>query len=324
MMTLFLILCLAGPPWKEQDRVNLEGTVLLPSARVAPSTIAVDLETVNGVPVDQAATDLAGNFTFRNLLPGNYFVRVSQAGFVEVRELVRLPLTDRLVIGLKPLQEDSETTKPADGSYTVDLKELSLPKKARREYEKGIMDHNTGDCTRAIRHLERAINIAPDYYRAHLWLGRAYEEAGRPDEAETEYRRAADLGRNESDPLDSLGEMQLKSNRFSDALQSFTAATARDPKSVVGEYGLGVSLYKLNRLDEAERVLLHAQKLDPTNAAVRLMLINVFLKTQEWERLMIQADAYLKENPEGEQREEVERIRQNVLGIWPGPGVQHR
>jgi Tfp pilus assembly protein PilF len=324
MTTLFLIVCLACPQWKDQDRVNLEGTVVLPSTPVTPSPIAVDLENVNGVPIDETSADLIGNFTFRNLTPGSYSVRVTQPGFIDFREEVRLPLTGRFVIGLKPLRESRETARPADGSYTVDLKELSLPRKARSEYEKGMNDHNAGDSFRAIKHFERALRISPNYYRAHLRLGREYEAVGRPAEAEAELRLAADLRPNESDPLSSLGEMQLKNNRFEEALQTFTSATARDPKAVAAAYGLGVSFYKLNRFDEAAHVLLHAQELESTNAAVRLMLINVFLKTKDWERVMIQADAYLKENPDGEQQDEVERIRQNVMEIWPGPGVQHR
>jgi Flp pilus assembly protein TadD len=45
----------------------------------------------------------------------------------------------------------------------------------------------------AIRTLETAVQLVPDYPRAHYYLGIAYDRAGRAGDGATAFRRASEL-----------------------------------------------------------------------------------------------------------------------------------
>ena len=51
----------------------------------------------------------------------------------------------------------------------------------------------TGDVDGAIAQFRSAINLAPDYAPAHQLLGQALTQKGQKDEADQEYRKAAQL-----------------------------------------------------------------------------------------------------------------------------------
>ena len=89
-------------------------------------------------------------------------------------------------------------------------------------------------------------------------------------------------------------------------------AVRLEPRSPAARYYLGYALYKLAQLDEAENALIRALELDQASAT-RLMLANVYRQQQKYDRALEQLDAYLEENPEGEEREAVGDLRSRLL-----------
>ncbi len=76
---------------------------------------------------------------------------------------------------------------------------------------------------------------------------------------------------------------------------------------------LGLAYHKMGRLDEAEAAVLRAKELSDSGM-IRLLLANIYLKRQRFDQVMEQLDAYLEENPEGEARTHVEKLRAQILG----------
>jgi len=50
-----------------------------------------------------------------------------------------------------------------------------------------------GDATAAIRHFEQAVSLNPKYPLGYLGLGKAYQKAGRAEQAEKSFRKVVDL-----------------------------------------------------------------------------------------------------------------------------------
>ena len=62
-----------------------------------------------------------------------------------------------------------------------------------RHYERGSQALEAGDTERAIAHLERAVELAPEISAIHNHLGIAYQADGQSKRALAAYERALDL-----------------------------------------------------------------------------------------------------------------------------------
>jgi len=275
-MVSFLILvslCVVQPIGQDV-RSDLSGSVVSTPPLAQP--LVLRLETLNGITIEETFADPQGAFTFRNLNPGSYGLRIEQSGFNPLRETVRVPFSGNLQVRLQPVKD--ETLEGGDGRYTVDVSELKLPKKALNEYYKGIRAVSEDNLQHAIEHFERAIHIAPEYYRAHLALAEAYGRIGRIDDSEVEFRLASTLSPHDAEPFVRLGELNLRNEKFADAAGAFKEAAQRSPTSGRIALQLGFALFRLNQLPEAEASLLQAQHLAPTEPGVCLLLIKVLVK----------------------------------------------
>ena len=121
------------------------------------------------------------------------------------------------------------------------------------------------------------------------------------------------LNHHHAQPLINLGIIYIARADFDRAIDVLRDATVMIPPSPGAFLNLGIALYRTDRLVEAEESLLRAHELDAKTPETRLVLINVYLRSGNPERVLEQADAYLKENPEGENRVAVEAIRLQTL-----------
>jgi Flp pilus assembly protein TadD len=184
-----------------------------------------------------------------------------------------------------------------------------------KECEKGLKAREKGQTGRAVAHLEKAVRLAPDYCLAHIHLGVLYHSLGRLEEAEEAYLHARRLSRNNPLPLINLGEIYLKKGQTELAIEMLREATSITPTPALAFYSLGIALLRADELTEAEKALLRAKSLDPKLERVRLILANVYLRTQDPGRRLEQLEAYLDEYPEGTDREQGQTMRSAILGI---------
>jgi hypothetical protein len=69
----------------------------------------------------------------------------------------------------------------------------------------------------AVESLEAAVRLSPSDYRWRVELGRAYEQAEKPESAEVEFRRAAELAPSYAFPRWHLGNFYLRQGRAAEA-----------------------------------------------------------------------------------------------------------
>ena len=204
-----------------------------------------------------------------------------------------------------------DATKDTPGAQVVDARQLSIPKKARKEYEKAVRDLENGKTPGAIAHFQNALKIAPDFYDAHFQLGLQYSKDD-PAQAEQELTRAAELNPRVADPLVVLGFVYLYTGRFKDAIEVLDHAADMDPTPARALYYLGSALYETGQSSRAEKVLKRSFSLDPAIHLVHLALANIYLKEARYNEALRELEAYLKEEPQAPQSRAAARLRDQL------------
>ncbi len=198
---------------------SVGGQIVVPVNGGLKEPVLVLLDHSGSKKDQRTDTDLHGNFEFRNVPKGSYNIRVRLRGYEHVNYPVDVPETPYvfifLVRGVVSARRP-DVQNALGGNRVVDIRELTAktPKRALKEYGKAVRELKDHDTQRTIERLEKSVQLAPDFYNAHLGLAQEYRRTGRLDAAEHELTRAFELNPREATPLIQLGEMYLDKNNF--------------------------------------------------------------------------------------------------------------
>jgi tetratricopeptide (TPR) repeat protein len=179
-------------PSVQRSSSSLQGSITANGIAV-DDPIIVYLEALGPRPVEQVWTDTGGRFLFPNVPDGTYYVRVRHEGYEEVAQRVELPAFNReltILMQRKANAPISEADIVVGTRHQVDIRQLSIPEKAVREYQIALDENRKGKISSAIERFRRALNIAPNFVEAAFHLGSALYRTGRLDEAERIFTRA--------------------------------------------------------------------------------------------------------------------------------------
>jgi len=242
VLTVFLL-----PHAGQQQTYTIQGQVDFEGGfKYEP--IAVYLEALSSRPVEQVYVDVSGNFKFRDVPEGTYYIRVKHDGFEEFAQSVEVPAYSRdvsIFLQRKASSAPSQESIGLGGKFQVDLRQLTIPEKAVREYQKALDEDNRGETDSAVKRLRHALILAPNFIEAAFHLGSA--------------------------------------------------------------------LYQTGHLDDAEKTLMQAQVIAPKDPNIRLMLTNVLVKERKYQQALSEIDSFLKENPNGAERESAETTRSQLI-----------
>jgi tetratricopeptide (TPR) repeat protein len=125
---------------------------------------------------------------------------------------------------------------------------------ARRENKKP--EEFTPDLTAVsfeapLQHLQEAIKLNPDLWRAHYYIGRIYRDTGKSKEASEELTRALQAGAIDPEPWVALAELYRRWDYTDQAIQVAEAGTAvvpgsREKSQIWFEVGMGYDDKRLN------------------------------------------------------------------------------
>jgi tetratricopeptide (TPR) repeat protein len=309
---------------------GIRGQVVSVSA-VKLGRIEVILEK-SGAFFTRTFTDDLGNYRFDGLSDGTFAVVVKLDGYEPAHEEVYFSRSggSTVNISLVPKAGNAPTENDAD---TVDIQELArkYSKKTVDEYEKALDDGRKGNTAKGIERLQAVIKSAADFQFAHNALGTLYQKANRFQDAENEYNVARKLDPRASEPLVNLGSLyiqiaeQAEAKRDTGLYQAAVESAARvlgdaiklKPNSARAYYFLGAADYKAASFKKAEESLTRALELDRTMGSVHLMLANVYMKQQDWSKAVQQFDAYLKDNPNAADRDQIKDTRAKIASRIP-------
>lgn len=234
---------------------SIRGRVLLPNGNYVSVNIKVTLQTLRDT-VATIYTDGQGQFEFPDLIPGNYQIEVDPTDrehFDVSNEPVQVfkGMPSVVMLTLKP--HEPPKTPNRTGAVSVSELERNVPAKARKEFDKAAKASEKGLVDQAIIHLRNAIEIYPDFVRAHNDLGVQLLSLGRLDEASEVLRRAVSLDEKAFNPALNLGIVLVHLHRFSEANEILSRALNMQPNAAAARLYSGLALKGLGDLDGAER-----------------------------------------------------------------------
>ena len=125
---------------------------------------------------------------------------------------------------------------------------------------------------RAMRHLDRAVELNSSYAAAHALRGDLLAIRQDHAGAVASYREAARCDPTNPNWEYRLGEAHFQMEQWAEAVESLETVTRRAPSTAQAFYMLGVARLHLGQLPRAETALLRAQELAPQNPATEAAL----------------------------------------------------
>ena len=137
-----------------------------------------------------------------------------------------------------------------------------------------VLRHQAGRIDEAVTQYETALFLQPDYADAHNNLGVALVQKGRIVEARKHFERAVVLNPDYADALNNLGNSLAAQGKVEGAVAHFERARALNPGLVNAHNNLGVALVKLGRIDDAVAHYKRVLAIHPDNAEAHHNLAN--------------------------------------------------
>ncbi len=148
-----------------------------------------------------------------------------------------------------------QLTRSEHGDAVISLAELtteaSIPKEARKLYEKALKADRKEDPARAREYARRAVELAPSYFQAHAALAIAYLKAGELDRADQELDVAVSLNPQYLPAQEIRGLVDYFLGDFRQAALALEALTQQAPCRDTGRLFLARALLKLGDVERA-------------------------------------------------------------------------
>ena len=180
-----------------------------------------------GTPVSRSYTDSSGRVVLHNLSAGSYTANISGPGIEPASVNFSIDFARMQVITASVHRTDSAQENVPAG--LVDASELSAPKKAHKEYAKGMKEYAEQHLDKAEEHFRNALNEYPKYSSAWNNIGsirmREKDMAG----AEECYRHALEANPNNNYAARNLARLLIGKQNSKEAEQIMKRAVLTEP-----------------------------------------------------------------------------------------------
>ncbi len=291
------------------------GTVFLEGRNRPTGGVIVNIRSLTEGPFVSVLTDWSGRFQVRGLNSGVYEIVVEEAGYEPIRETVQLLRgpSPPLELYLKAAGNSSPVRRT---DYAVSVRELRIPVKAHNAFEKGLERLAKNDPVGSRTQFVRAATAFPDYYEAYYHMGVADLRLGREADAAQAFQKAIDLsGGRYAWAQFALGLLLCRRGEYAEAETVIRKGLDVDGSAATGHLFLSVALFRLNRLEDAERSAREALLRKPGFAWAYLVLADVHGRRGEYARQLQDLDAYVKLEPDGPASKQVREVREVVRRI---------
>lgn len=296
--------------------LEIAGQVRAADGRAPVERAIVRLERFAGGIVDQVSTDGTGRFRFAQLQPGQYIVAVKVEGFSARSQPMDINRFSPHQYVLLQLVADEKVFKDReDGTAVIDA---NIPAEARSEFARAqaaLQEAKTGD---AIRHLEKAVNIFPDFFAAQMMLGGLYMDAKELGKAERTWRRALSVRPKTVEAYIMLGELYRREKKYKEAEQALVAGLKLDTSSWRGHFTMGRVYWEMGEATRAAPHVGQALKLKPDYAEAHLLAGNIFVRLNMLANALVEYEEYLRLAPDGEfakqTQENVNKLKRALSG----------
>ena len=311
---------LARPPCDMYIKINMRAALLLVTLSVAlqaepgryelrgrlvPETSASVW--LNGATSPFEESTLAGEdgrFRFEQLLAGTYTLGIFVPGRGEMRQTIEVgpSLADskgRIELRVALRDELFESRDGLRRGALVSARDLAIPEQARREFEQARKKLARHDVPAAVAHLERAVEIAPQFAGAWNYLGTIAYQSHDYARAESCFRRALAADPDAFEPLVNLGGVLVNLQKLDEALQYNRHAALSRPGDALANSQLGMNYFYLGKLDLGQKYLTIAARLDPGHFShPQLLLAEIYYRRQERSAAADELAEFLRYHPD--------------------------
>jgi len=160
--------------------------------------------------------------------------------------------------------------------------------KDEKSYDKAVEMHASGDLDSALRELERAIAINPQFTRAFLEAGDIYLEMAQYEQAERQFALAV-----RSEPRSFMaqyrhGQVLHRLGRLEEANRAYLRALSIRPADFDANLGISIVLLEMGRTEQSLPYGQRAVKSDPPSGRARMHLGNVYAAIDRHEEAIIE------------------------------------
>jgi tetratricopeptide (TPR) repeat protein len=280
-----------------------------------PAPASVSVFRVASPFTSSTLSDDAGRFTFRKLEPGAYTVSVFIPAQGEARQTIEVgPSTadarQRVSLTIRLKDSDFVYADPMRRRHSVSTKQLAIPDKAAREYQEAQKDLARHDAESATRHLERAVELAPQFAMAWNNLGTIAYQTQKYPRAEECFREALRQDPAAYEPLVNLGGVLINLHKLDEAYDHNLHAVLTRPNDALANAQLGMTYFGLKTLDLAEKYFRRAVELDPAHFShPQLFLAEIHLGRGDTRAAADDLENFLQHHPDWPQ---AARMREQI------------
>ena len=291
---------------------SIDGVIRDESSHSAMESIRVDLTESGGVPLTSTFTRTNGEFVFDGLPNGEYAIQVNLAGYEPARQAVSV--FGAAHHGLTIFLTRSTKIGTLRAEATISAHQLSVPRKAHDEFEKGmLLIYSKSDYRGAIDQFQRATKDFPTYYEAYAEEGGAYYQLQELGSAEEALKKSIDLSSGQySDALFTMAALLTDTKRYTEAADAARRGMTNDSSSWRGPFELARAQAALKQTEDAEKNAMRSRDLMPDNAPVYLLLANIHIQRKDYPSLLRDLDDYLRLAPNGSDADRARKTREEV------------
>jgi tetratricopeptide (TPR) repeat protein len=197
--------------------------------------------------------------------------------------------------------------RDSSGSGLVTVSELSIPAKARKEFDRALESLRKQDVKKALEQLNKAVSIYPAFPGAYNNLGVVYARLGDAACERDALEKAIELNDHFALAYLNWARMSLANSDFGEAEAALTKVFNLDPSDPVATVLLAYSQFMQGRFEEAIATSARAHTLDQPHAFAHRVAARAFEKEQQWDRAAAELKMCLKEDPNGPRSDSVRR-----------------
>lgn len=269
-----------------------------------PAVASVSLFRVTSPFTVSTLSDDEGRFTFKKLEPGAYTVAVFIPSQGEARQTIEIgPGTadarQRVTMKIRLKDSDFVYGDPTRRRHAVSAKQLSIPEKAVHEYEDAQKDLARNDSEAATKHLERAVELAPQFAVAWNNLGTIAYQTRKYARAEECFRESLRQDPTAYEPLVNLGGVLINLHKLDEAYDFNLHAVLTRPNDALANSQLGMTYFGLATFDLAEKYFRKAVQLDPAHFShPQLFLAEIHLRRGDTRAAADDLEDFLHHHPD--------------------------
>jgi tetratricopeptide (TPR) repeat protein len=287
---------------------ELTGRIELPDGRIETRVRPrVFLQAIKTIFYDRTEADRDWTFRFSNVEAGKYTVFAIAPGLGSLKKT--LVIGESQADGRGRIEITLTLLASSADSAEVSTVTLGIPKEATREYRKALDSLGKQDREAAIRHLEKAVRLAPQFADAWNRLGTISYKAQEYPNAERYFREAMEQDPTSYAPLVNLGAALLSQGKLHDALTVNLEAVERQSDDPLAHAQLGGTYFALGELDQAERHLKTAKMKDEKHFSnPQLMLARIYVQQENYSAVIEELEEFLRLHPDYPESEKLQQV----------------